>query len=68
MEVTADFSDVGTRGGSMQEGEANMVQGMYQPIPICLQGEVTYHTTTYNTTQIVTWKCTRNNDTHRGYV
>ena len=35
-EVTADASDIGTGGGSMSQGEVNMVKGTYLHTPIRL--------------------------------
>ena len=53
--MTVDETGVVTGGGSMSEGEVNMVQDTYLPIQIRLYGEGKYHKKTYNTTDTLTW-------------
>ena len=47
----------------MLGGEVNKIQGMYSNISIRIQGEVSQHTTIYNTIETVTSTWTRKNDT-----
>ena len=68
MAVMTDLSDVGTGLGIISEGWVKMLQVTYTSITSRIQGEGKYHTTTYNTSEIVTWTWTRTETNHRQIV
>ena len=67
-EVTTDANYVVALGGSMLEGEVNIVQDTYSHIYNRLLGEGIQYITTYNTPYTVAWTWKINNYTHIKYV